>query len=549
MSMTTVATTEMLFCREPPMKRLRRSLIVLVAVATLSCGRGEPAARPVAVLSRVLDGDPATLDPTTTNEEAGLLVEALIYRPLLGLDAERRLVPDLATTWTVSPNGLVYEFRLDPNAKWDDGKPVTSDDVRFTLERIRDPKVPALNWRWGFEDLAAIETPDPGTVRVRFTRTYSERLLAFNLPIVSAAAFARARAPAETDRHPVGSGPYRLESWEANQTIRLARRADAPAQPGAFGQVVFRVLPDSAVRFRAGSLGELDEFRVTRDQRRTAEASPDFLARNRILRVPQFLIVLVVWNCRNPFLADARVRRALSLSWPREEAARRLYPPDGASLISGPYPPGVPENAPEIRPPAYDPASSARLLEEAGWKAGPDGVRRRDGRKASIELLFQAGQISLANLGEILRSSYEKVGVELVLRPLDWAAFSQRADAGEFDGQLTARLFLPPNLDPYPYFQSGETPPRGQNTGFYRNAEADRLLEAERRELDDGKRLELYRRIHRLLAADPPADFLWSADQYWAVSRRLEGVQVSPLGLFHFLPGPLGWRLAPAASP
>jgi peptide/nickel transport system substrate-binding protein len=531
------------------MKRLCRSLIALVAVATLSCGRGEPFAPSAAVLSRVLDGDPATLDPTTTNEESGLLVEALIFRPLLGLDAERRLVPALATSWSVSPDGLVYEFHLDPEARWEDGKRVTSDDVRFTLERIRDPKIPALNWRWGFDDVAAIETPDPGTIRVRFTKTYSQRLLAFDLPVVSASAYAKASAPAEVDRHPVGSGPYRLESWEANQALRLVRRADAPAADRAFGKVVFRVLPDSAVRYRAGARGELDEFRITRDQRRTAEASPEFLARNRILRVPQFLIVMVLWNCRNPFLADPAVRRALSLAWPREEAARRLYPPDGARLISGPYPPGVPENAPDVLPPAYDPAASARLLEAAGWKTGPDGVRRRQGRKASIELLFQAGQVSLANLGEILRSAYEKVGVELVLRPLDWAAFSQRADAGEFDAQLTARLFLPPNLDQYPYFHSGEFPPKGGNTGFYRNLQADPVLEAARRELDDGKRLELYRRIHRILAADPPADFLWGADQYWAVGRRVEGVQVSPLGLFHFLPGPLGWRLAPAATP
>ena len=70
----------------------------------------------------------------------------------------------------------------------------------------------------------------------------------------------------------------------------------------------------------------------------------------------------------------------------------------------------------------------------------------------------------------------------------------------------------------------------------------DRAMEAARREIDAGRRLELYRQVHRLLAADPPADFLWSADQYWGVSKSLAGVEVSPLGLFHFLPGPLGWK-------
>ncbi len=72
-------------------------------------------------------------------------------------------------------------------------------------------------------------------------------------------------------------------------------------------------------------------------------------------------------------------------------------------------------------------------------------------------------------------------------------------------------------------------------------------MDAVRHEMDETKRLELYRQTHRLLVADPPADFLWGADQYWGISRQLEGVEVSPLGLFHFLPGPLGWR--PAAAP
>jgi peptide/nickel transport system substrate-binding protein len=247
-------------------------------------------------------------------------------------------------------------------------------------------------------------------------------------------------------------------------------------------------------------------------------------------------------------LSDPRVRRALALAWPRQEAAKRLYPPDGASLISGPFPPGVAEVAPDVAPARGDPAESARLLEEAGWKAGPGSVRRRAGKKASLELLFPAGQSIYTNLAEILRSGYERVGVELTLRPLDWAAFSQRADAGEFEAQITGRIFLPPNLDPYPYYHSSQAPPRGPNVGFYRNAEADRVMEAARRELDAPKRLELYRQVHRLLAADPPADFLWSVDQYWAIAKRVDGVQVSPLGLFHFLPGPLGWRPAGAAA-
>jgi peptide/nickel transport system substrate-binding protein len=532
------------------MKRVCRSLAlgVFAGVALSSgCARREPPAPPLTALSCHLVGEPATLDPTTALEEEPLRVTGMMFRPLLGLDKNLDLVPALAKSWNVSEDGLVFEFHLDPTASWEDGKPVTSDDVRFTIERIHDPRVNAASWSSGFEDLAGIETPDPATVRVRFQKAYSERLLAFAVPIVSASAYARAR-PGDTDRRPVGSGPYRLVSWDANQTIRLARRADAPADRYPFDEVVFRVIPDDSTRFQAGARGDLDEFRISRDQRKATEGMPDFLKRIRVLRVAQPVQVVIVWNTKLPLLSDARVRRALAQAWPREEAAHRLYPPDGAALVSGPYPPGVSANAPDVSPPPYDPAESARLLDAAGWKLGRDGVRRKGGEKARIELIIRAQARVEILLAEILRSAYEKIGVELVPVPLDAAVYSERGQEGDFGGYLTGRFFLPPNFDPFPYWDSSQWAPAGQNMGYYKSPEADRLMEAARLEMDAGKRIELYRQVHRILAADQPADFLWGADQYWGVARRVDHVELSPLGLFHFDPGPLGWRPAPAAA-
>ena len=520
------------------MKRTRFALTALTVCFALSCARTQSKPAPAA-LSRHLSGDPITLDPTTTSEELGMRVEDLIFRPLIGIDRQRRFVPALALSWADSSDGLVYDFRLDPKAKWEDGSPVTSADVAYTIDRVRDPKVPAVNWRPGFEDVAAVETPDAATVIVRFRRPYAERLLFFTIPIVSAAALAR---PSESDRKPVGTGPYRLESWVPNQALTLRRRADAPASEAPFEKIVFHIIPDNAVRYQAGTRGDLDEFYIARDQVATARASGEFRARNRLLKVPLFVSAMIVWNCRNPYLADVNVRRALAMAWPRAETAKRLYPPDGAALISGPYPPGIPENAPELAPPPYDPEAAARLLDEAGLRMGPDGFRRRGGKRVSLELLYTTGFPIYRNLGEILRQAYAKVGVELRLRQLDWAAMNQRIASGEYDAAPVGNTPLPPTVDPYSSFHSSQIPPHGWNTGFYRNPEADRVMEAARREMDAGKRLELYRQVHRLLAADPPADFLWGPDQYWGISKRIEGVEVSPIGLFHFLPGPLAWR-------
>jgi len=533
----------MLFSLEATMKTAVRRFggAAFALVLALACAKAPPA--PIKTLVRHLDGDPSTLDPITTTDELGLRVVDLIFRPLVGIDRERRFVPALAVSWQVGDGGRTYTFSLDSQARWEDGSPVTSQDVKFTLERVLDPKAGAVNWRPALEDLERVETPDAATARVTFRKPYAERLIGFNLPIVSAAAYARDSKA--VDRKPVGSGPYRLESWETNQKLVLVRRNDA-ASAAHFGRVVFRVIPDDAVRYQAGSRGELDEFRVTRTQTATAQKTPEFLASHRLVNAPQFLVVQVVWNCRSPVLADARVRRALAMAWPRAETAKQLYPPDGAALVSGPYPAGVAENDPDTKPPAFDVAAAGKLLDEAGLPAGRDGARRKGGKRVSLELLFSAGPRIYANLAEILRQAYAKVGIELTLRPLDWATYVKRGEAGEFDALIMAQFYVPPNLDMYPYFHSSQAPPAGGNQGRYANAEADKVMEAAQRELDAARRLELYRQVHRVLAADPPADFLWTADQPWAVSKDVEGVEISPIGLFHFLPGPLGWR--PAAA-
>jgi peptide/nickel transport system substrate-binding protein len=531
------------------MKCLSRILAVVGIAASLSCGGSKPAPPAAATLYRHLEGDPNTLDPITSAEESGVLVDELIFRPLVGMDAQRRPVPSLAASWNVTPDGLTYEFHLDPKFTWETGQPVTSDDVRFTIERVHDPKAVSPTWHVLYEDLVAVETPDPATVRVRFSRPYAERMYAFSLPIVSAAAFAGAKDAAEVGRRPVGSGPYRLESWESNAKLRLVRR-DGPANADAhYGAIVFRVIPDAAVKYQAGLRGELDEFRLGRDQVVSARASGDFTARYRIVKVPILRVSMLVWNVHSPFLSDPRVRIALAHAWPRAETARSLYPPDGAYLLSGPYPAGVPENDPALAPTTYDPAESARLLDAAGWKLGPGGFRHKGGKKASIEMLHPSGKAIYTSIGEILRSAYEKVGVELVMRPIEWAAFSARYQKGEFEVAFSGLIFLPPNVDPYPYYHSSQWPPGGENTGFYKSAEADKVIEAARSESDPARRLELYRQVARIFAADPPADFLFGADQYWAFSKRVENVEISPFyGIFHFLQGPLGWRPAPAGK-
>jgi peptide/nickel transport system substrate-binding protein len=523
-------------------KPSRRALVCLLVLAgALSASPPEGSRRPD-LLQAHLESEPRTLDPILTTDTSGHVVESLLFTPLVAFDRNLSPVAGLAQSWSISPDSRSFSFRLDPRATFDDGTPVTARDVRFTIERIRDPNVPAVARKSDFEDLESVETESDRAVRVRFSRPYSERLLAFDLQILPEHVFRGGeKAAREYGRRPVGNGPYRFARWDTGRAIVVERRRDRAGAEAGIPRVVFRILSDPSTWTNAGLRGELDEFRVPHSLAPRLERNPRFSSRFRTLQVPRLAQSVIVWNCRHPFLSEAATRRALGMAIPRAQIVETLYR-GRARVVSGPYPAGVVENAPDVPPPPYDLQQASAFFEKAGWRRGSSGRVSKGGRSGSFVLLIPAGQNASLQIAEILQSEYGKLGVKMAVQALDWPALSARLNAGEFDACLSETIFYPPNLDPYVAFHSSQTPPNGQNTGFYRSRVVDRLIESARAEGDSGRRLELYREIHRRLAEDQPNAFLFTVDALWAVHRELRGVETSPLGLSHFQPGRRAWK-------
>ena len=212
-------------------------------------------------------------------------------------------------------------FTSIPGTRWESGRPVTSDDVRYTIERVRDPKVAraqlagAVRRRRGDRDPGSRDRE--GSLRATLCRSH----VSFTLPIVSRGGVRKGGERGRNGRHPVGSGPYRLESWESNQKLRLVRRDGAANADGHSDEIVFRVIPTDSIRYQAGLRGELDEFRLSRDQTKIAEGVSGVSGPLSLRSRAAVLEVLLICNCRHPFLSDRRVRRALAQRWPREETA------------------------------------------------------------------------------------------------------------------------------------------------------------------------------------------------------------------------------------
>jgi peptide/nickel transport system substrate-binding protein len=496
-------------------------------------------------LHRRLTGEPTTLNAVLQSSAPEAQVLQYVQRNLFDYDARQNLVPGLASGMEASPDGLTYTVTLRQDAAWEDGRPVTSRDAVFTVRQIVNPKVPAQVFKPLFEDLAGIDALDDRRFRIRFTRRYAFRPMAFVLPLLPAHRFdGQNFLRARDNRAPLSDGPYRFVAWKAQQSIELERNPRYAGPRGHFDRIVFRVVPDNATAYRMLLEGDLDEDQLDAGLKQRAAEDARFAACCRLVEFYNLDYNYIALNARTPFFADARVRRALTMLLDRAAIVRGLYR-GSARIISGPWAPDSPAYDADLAPLPFDPASAARLLDEAGWTAPPGGgVRSKDGKAFEFDLLVSAGSEVGRQIDEMLASELAQIGVTARVRQMEWAAFVEKVDAGQFEAASLAWSAVDPNPDPYFYWHSSQCPPNGVNDGCYTSPEADRLIAEAREEMDAPRRLVLLKRLHRLLRDDAPAVFVVNASQKYAFRKRIRGLASSPLGLYGIWPGPLGWWAA-----
>ena len=412
-----------------------------------------------------------------------------------------------------------------------------------------DPKIPANVFKPVFEEFASVEALDARRFEVRFSKPYAFRSMAFVLPLLPEHRFAGQNfLKAKQNRAPLSNGPYRFVAWKAQESVELERNEKYPGPRGHFDRIVFRIVPDNTTAYRLLVDGELDEDQIDAGMKDRAARDPAFAACCRLVEFYNLDYNYIALNDRSPLFADARTRRAMTMLLDRAAIVRGLYK-GSARIISGPWAPDSPAYEARVPPLPFDPAGAARLLDEAGWKdTDGDGVRDRDGRPFAFDLLVSAGSEIGRQIDEMLSAELARVGVTARIRTLEWAAFVEKIDAGDFEAASLAWSAVDPNPDPYFYWHSSQCSPQGLNNGCYASPEADRLMESARLETDPARRREVLGRLHRLLRDDAPAIFVVNAAQKVAFRKRIRGLTTSPLGLYGIWPGPLAWWAAPEAG-
>jgi peptide/nickel transport system substrate-binding protein len=505
--------------RPPASPRPRRAAPAALAALALACAGpgGEPQReteppRPSGTLRVALRAAPQTLNPNTWDEAAGVVGRNL-FNQLVALDTDLHPIPDLARSWEVSADGLAYTFHLAEGVSWHDGRPFGSGDVAWTLRALRSEKAFAGDLA---ARIAAVETPDAATVVVRLAEPWAPFLTTlawygtYILP-----RHRHAGAPfgeAAADRAPVGTGPFRLASWEPGRIVLAANRRYFRPGPH-LERLVYRALAEPESASAAALLrGEIDYLTVRpRPERLQAlRRAPELVLDSR----PSDARYYAGFNVRRPPFADLRVRRAVNMALDREALVERVLAGYGAPAY-GFYTPAVAWAFNErARAPAFDPAAAAALLDAAGLPPGPDGVR------FSAKLVCPDAA-PYTDLAREMSRQLAAVGIEIevealaVERYLDRLLHRHDFDLGLMGGSHGPD---PANLE----IRFGA---RGKQQFMgYADPALDRLLARGARQTDPALRARAYDQAQAVLAQTLPAAPLAEAVGIVAYRRGLAGL-------------------------
>ena len=351
---------------------------------------------------------PTWLDPA---EASGIITPYMIYyalhdamvKPMPG----QPNAPSLAESWSVSKDGLVYEFVLRKGVKFHDGEPLTAEDVKFSFERYRGSAYKTLKDR-----VASIETPDAGHVRFRLKQPWPDFLTFYTG--ASGAGWIVPKKYVEKvgdegfKKAPVGAGPYKFVSFTPGVELVMEAYDQYWRKTPSVKRLVFRVIPDESTRLAALKRGEVDiVYSVRGELAEELQRIPGLVLKPAVIQAPFWLYFPDQWNAKSPW-HDQRVRLAASLSLDRPTINQALTL--GFSQLTGSMIPANFEFFWQPPAPTFDPARAKKLLAEAGY---PNG--------------FDAGEYycdaSYSNLAEAVLNNLQAIGIRVQLRPLERAAF------------------------------------------------------------------------------------------------------------------------------
>lgn len=510
--------------------------LALVAFAgAYGCGRGgppgeraapegEPAYGDMAVIG--VPGDPDILFPPLSNSVEASTIYANIYWYLMRSNPDFiTFRPGLADSFRFSEDSLSIDFFIHPGITWHDGHPFTAADVVFAHGVCKAPEInwSAVSWLDYITDVRAI---DSLTVRFTFDHQYMYQVVDANVCYPLPKHILENVPYAEMQNHPiarrpVGTGPFRFVSWTPGQEVIIEANPDFVLGRPYLNRVTYRIVPEPttlATQIQTGTIDVWPRFQPTFHPQLTADSDL------RIFSYPGRSYTYVSYNTKDPLFEDKRVRQALTLAIDRQQIVDALLHGQG-TVGTQPLISTIWAHDPSIEPWPYDPERARRLLDEAGWVVGRDGIREKDGRRFSFQINTNTENTVRVDILTIVQSQLRQVGVDARPTPMEFNTLIGRLNDRNYRAVVMGwSVGIKAELTPT--FRTGEK----FNFPQADNARLDSLMGAAQLERDREKAQRIWSEAQRIIVDEAYYTFLFQVNDLVAVDRRFQNVNPTAYG-------------------
>ncbi len=484
--------------------------------------------RPAQGVLRLYGGDPSTLDPSLVGDIESYQYISQIFSSLVTIDENMKIVPDIATGWDISKDGRTYTFHLRRDAKFQNGTPVTADAFKYSMERATDPKLRSQVAQLYLGDIVGvmdklsgkaqevrgIRVKDPYTLEIEIDAPKAYFLAKLTYPT----AFALDKDSIEGDKnwtkHPNGTGPFRLKSWQQDQSIVLQRNDLYYGQKPSVAEVQFYLGGGSPVTMY--ERGELDAAPVSIADIDRVEDKHSPLNKELVV-VPELSLSYIGFNTTMKPFDDPKVRQAFAYATDKDKLANILFKKTRAKA-NGVLPPGMPGYNKELAGLGFDPDKAKKLIAESSY-----------GSTSNLPEITMTVAAGSGGVAESLAEMYKRnLGVEINVEQVD-EAFQQELEERKYQMFMTGWIADYP--DPQDFLDMMfHSKSNGNYTGFG-DDRIDKMLEAAQVERDQDRRFQTYQEVESDVVQQAPIIPLFHDVDYTLVKPNVKGLILSPLGI------------------
>jgi len=479
--------------------------------------------------------DPPTLDPHLTTDATSAQVIVEVFGGLVTIDRNLNVVPDLAESWGISADGRVYTFRIRPDAVFHDGKPVTAEDVRWSLERATDPLTEAPNVDQYLGDIVGVDAKLAGDVlEISGVRVINERTIEITIDASKSfflakmtypTAFVLDRENIEANpknwfRKPNGTGPFKMTEYKVGETLILSRHDAYHLGPAKVAEVEMILSGGTSML-----MYENDEIDIAgvglADLDRLLEPSHSLNA-ELTRAAPSFSVQYIGLNVNEPPLDDVKVRQALNLAIDKREIATIVLG-DQVVPAKGILPPGFPGFSESVSGYKFDPIKAKQLLLESKYGNDLDNLP-----PITITTPGSFGANVSLDMEVVLAMWEKNLGITTEFQQTEFATFLKDLNKRRF--QMFDIGWIADYPDPENFLDILFYSDSSNNHTNYNNPEVDALLEKARVETDETLRFSIYNEVEQTILNDAPWIPLWySGERYLLVKPNVHDYLLTPL--------------------